>query len=423
MVVSGRPIMRSPAPPLHAGRGRMHRNVLFLAVSQALANTTQGVLLSIVALVGNALAEDKALSTLPHAVQWLGVMAAAVPVSMMMRRLGRRPAFMVGALFGTAAALIAAFAVARGSFWLFTGALFLFGWFSAVGQHYRFAAAEAADETFRSRAISLVIGGGVVAAFIGPQIAKWTHVLLVPEYLATLLALAVVPLTLLLALPWIVMPKPAAARRTDAEQGRPMREIATQPAFVVAVLAAVIGWGAMVLMMASTPIAMEGHGHHFEDAAFVIQWHIFGMYAPGFFTGWLIARFGVINVLLAGLGLMALAAVNGLLGTEVTNFWVANICVGAGWNFLFVGATTLLTYTYAPAERAKAQGVNDFLVFGFVALFSFASGWLQTGYGWAVVMYTMFPLIAAVFCAVLWLRLSPGAQPAAIRRSGAALAE
>lgn len=399
----------------------MRRNVSLLAASQALANTTQGVLLSIVALVGNALADDKALSTLPHAIQWIGVMVAAVPVSMMMRRLGRRPAFMLGALFGSTAALFAAFAVARGSFWLFTGALFLFGWFSAVAQHYRFAAAEAADEHFRSRAISLVIGGGVVAAFIGPQIAKWTHLLLVPEYLATLLALSVVPLTLLLTLPWVVMPKPPSVRRADT--GRPMRDIVTQPAFIVAVLAAVIGWGAMVLMMASTPIAMEGHGHHFEDAAFVVQWHIFGMYAPGFFTGWLIARFGVINVLLAGLGMMALAAANGLLGTAVTNFWIANICVGTGWNFLFVGATTLLTYTYAPAERSKAQGVNDFLVFGFVAFFSFASGWVQTSYGWAVVMYTMFPLIAAVLCAVLWLRLTPGAQPAAIRRAGAALAE
>jgi MFS family permease len=399
----------------------MRRNVSLLAVSQALANTTQGVLLSIVALVGNALAADKALSTLPHAVQWIGVMVAAVPVSMLMRRLGRRPAFMIGALFGTVAALFAAFAVARGSFWLFTAALFLFGWFSAVAQHYRFAAAEAADEHFRSRAISLVIGGGVVAAFVGPQIAKWTHLLLVPEYLATLLALGVVPLTLLLTLPWVAMPKPPAARRADS--GRPMGDIVVQPAFIVAVLAAVIGWGAMVLMMASTPIAMEGHGHHFEDAAFVVQWHIFGMYAPGFFTGWLIARFGVINVLLAGLAMMALAAVNGLLGTAVTNFWIANICVGTGWNFLFVGATTLLTYTYTPAERAKAQGVNDFLVFGFVAFFSFASGWVQTSYGWAVVMYTMFPLIAAVLCAVLWLRLTPGAQPAAIRGRRAALAE
>lgn len=399
----------------------MRRNVFLLSASQALANTTQGVLLAIVALVGNALAEDKSLSTLPHAVQWLGVMAAAVPVSMLMRRLGRRSTFMIGALFGTAAALIAAFAVARGSFWLFTGALFVFGGFGAVAQHYRFAAAEAADEQFRSRAISLVIGGGVVAAFIGPQIAKWTHLILVPEYLGTLLALGLVPLTLFFTLPWVALPRPVAVHRHDS--GRPIREIAAQPAFIVAVLSAVIGWGAMVLMMASTPIAMEGCGHHFEDAAFVIQWHIFGMYAPGFFTGWLIARFGVVNVLFAGLALMVTAAINGLLGTAVTNFWLANICVGAGWNFLFVGATTLLTYTYAPAERAKAQGVNDFLVFGFVAVFSFSSGWIETGYGWPVVMYTMFPLIAAVFCAVLWLRLSPAAQPALLRRTVPALAE
>jgi MFS family permease len=340
---------------------------------------------------------------------------------MMMRRLGRPPSFMIGALIGSVGALVAAFAVARGSFWLFTGALFIFGGFGAVTQQYRFAAAEAADETFRSRAISLVIGGGVVAAFVGPQIAKWTHLLLVPEYLATLLALSLVPLTLLLVLPFVSMPKPPPVLRREG--GRPTRAIAAQPAFIVAVLSAVIGWGAMVLMMASTPIAMEDCGHFFEDAAFVIQWHIFGMYAPSFFTGWLIARFGVVNVLFAGLMLMAAAVVNGLLGTDVVNFWLANICVGVGWNFLFVGGTTLLTYTYTPAERARAQGVNDFLVFGSVAFFSFTSGWLQNSYGWDIVMYSMFPLIAAVLCAVLWLRLSPAAQPAAIRRTGPALAE
>lgn len=403
-------------------RASMRRNVILLSTSQALANTTQGVLLSIVALVGFTLAENKALTTLPHAVQWLGVMVSAVPVSMMMRRLGRRAAFVSTAFFATIAAALAAFAVYIGNFWVFTAALFIFGWFSAGAQHYRFAAAEAADEQFRSRAISLVIGGGVVAAFIGPEIAKWTKDLWAPyTFAGTLIALAFVPLLLMATVAWVDIPKPPEVKK--GETGRSMREIAMQPGFIVAVLAAVIGWGAMVLMMASTPVAMVQHGHHFDDAAFVIQWHIFGMYAPSFVTGWLIARIGVMNVLLAGLALSTAAAVNGLIGLDVFNFWIANICVGAGWNFLFVGGTTLLTYTYRPAERAKVQGVNDFLVFGSVAAFSFVSGWIQTGFGWNVVMYAMLPLIFAVFCAVLWLRLNPQAAPEGIRPKRAAMAE
>lgn len=405
-----------------APRGRMLRNVALLSTAQALANSTQGVLLAIVALVGFMLAENKALATLPHAVQWMGVMAFAVPVSMAMRRLGRRAGFASGALLGIMAAAVAAFAVWIGSFWLFTAALFLFGGFSATAMHYRFAAAEAASDAWRSKAISLVVGGGVVAAFVGPEIAKLTKDLFAPyTFVGTLVALGHIPLLLIATVAFVRLPRAREEHRRDS--GRPLVEIAAQPGFIVAVLAAVIGWGAMVLMMASTPIAMVTHGHHFDDAAFVIQWHIFGMYAPSFVTGWLIARFGVINVLLAGLALSTAAAVNGLLGMGVLNFWIANICVGAGWNFLFVGGTTLLTYTYASVERAKVQGVNDFLVFGAVAAFSFVSGWLQTSFGWNVVMYTMLPLIGAVFCAVMWLRLRPEAAPEAVRPKRAAMAE
>jgi MFS family permease len=405
-------------------RAGMLRNVALLSTAQALANTSQGVLLAIVALVGYMLADNKAIATLPHAVQWMGVMVFAVPVSLTMRRIGRRAGFIGGALLGTLAALIAAHAVWIGSFWLFTAALFVFGGFSATAMHYRFAAAEAADEAWRSKAISLVVGGGVVAAFIGPEIAKLTKDLLAPyTFVGTLLALGCVPLLLIAAAAFVRMPRAHDEHRRNDGPARPMAQIAAQPAFIVAVLSAVIGWGAMVLMMASTPIAMVTHGHHFDDAAFVIQWHIFGMYAPSFVAGWLIARFGVVNVLIAGLALSTAAAVNGLLGMDVSNFWIANICVGAGWNFLFVGGTTLLTYTYTPAERAKVQGVNDFLVFGTVAVFSFVSGWLQTTYGWYVVMVTILPLIGLVFCAVLWLRLKPGAAPAALRPKRAAMAE
>ncbi|MPY68799.1 MAG: MFS transporter [Alphaproteobacteria bacterium] len=398
---------------------KTRKNVALLATGQALANTTQGVMLAIAALVGFQLAENKALATLPHAVQWLGVMAFAVPVSMMMRRIGRRAGFMTGALAGIAAGLIGALAIWWGSFWIYVASMFCFGAFSATAQHYRFAAAEAADLAWRSKAISLVIGGGVVAAFVGPEIAKLSKDWFAPfTFAGTFVALSLVPLLLIFSVAWVDIPRAPEEKR--GETGRPMRVIAAQPGFIVAVLAAVIGWGAMVLMMASTPIAMVNHGHHFDDAAFVIQWHIFGMYAPSFVTGWLIARFGVLNILIAGLALTLAAAVNGMLGMDVFNFWIANICVGAGWNFLFVGGTTLLTYTYTPAERSKVQGCNDFLVFGAVAVFSFLSGWIQTGWGWYTVMFTMLPLIGLVFLAVLWLRLNPRAAPEAIRPGHAA---
>jgi MFS family permease len=393
---------------------KTRKNVALLATGQALANTTQGVMLAIAALVGFQLAENKALTTLPHAMQWLGVGIFAVPVSLMMRRIGRRAGFMTGALAGIAAGLIGAMAIFYNSFWTYVLAMFVFGAFSATAQHYRFAAAEAADLAWRSKAISLVIGGGVIAAFVGPEIAKQTIDWFAPfTFAGTFIALACVPITIMLAVAWVDIPRAPEEKR--GETGHPLSEIARQPGFIVAVLAAVIGWGAMVLMMASTPVAMVNHGHHFDDAAFVIQWHIFGMYAPSFITGWLITRFGVINILFAGLVLMTAAALWGLAGMDVFHFWIGNICVGAGWNFLFVGGTTLLTYTYTPAEKAKVQGFNDFVVFGAVALFSGASGWVQTSYGWYTVMYTMLPLIGLVTIGVIWLRMRPGATPEAAR--------
>jgi MFS family permease len=406
--------MTDPVKP-----AKTRKNVALLATGQALANTTQGVMLAIAALVGFQLAENKALTTLPHAMQWLGVGAFAVPVSLMMRRIGRRAGFMTGALAGCAAGLIGAMAIFNNSFWTYVAAMFVFGAFSATAQHYRFAAAEAADLAWRSKAISLVIGGGVIAAFIGPEIAKLSKDWFAPyTFAGTFIALSMVPVLIVLSISWVDIPRAPEERR--GETGRPMGEIARQPAFIVAVLAGVIAWGAMVLMMASTPVAMVNHGHHFDDAAFVIQWHIFGMYAPSFITGWLITRYGVINILIAGLVLTTAAALWGLAGMDVFYFWIGNICVGAGWNFLFVGGTTLLTYTYTTAEKAKVQGVNDFIVFGAVAMFSGASGWIQTSYGWYTVMYTMLPLIGLVTIGVMWLRLKPGATPEAARPRHAA---
>jgi len=430
--------MKTPVTPPH-----MIRNVGLLATCQALFNTSTGVMLAVSALVGFTLAPEghKWLATTPHGVQWLSTAAFAIPVAMLMRSLGRRAAFILCSLLGSLAALVAAGSIFWHDFWVFSLATVIFGGFTAASQHYRFAAAEVATLEFRSRAISLVIGGGVVAAFVGPEIAKWTHDIaagwmegdafsravaficgpgvLTPvagagqipyQFAGTFLVLAIVPLVLICVIALVRFPPVAAVALDDV--ARTVSAMIRQPGFVVAVMCSVIGWGVMVFIMASTPLAMTAQfGHHTTDAMFVVQWHMVGMFAPSFVTGSLIARFGLLNVLLCGLCLTTGAAVTGMFGGTIFHFWLANILVGAGWNFLFVGGTDLLTHCYRPSERSRAQGINDFLVFGSVAAFSIASGWVQDTAGWLTVCIVMVPFVAVVFAAVLWLKLTPGAAP------------
>ncbi len=379
------------------------RNVSLLVVCQALCNTLTTVMLATSALAGYHLAVNKGLATLPHAVQWIATMAMAIPAAMLMRRWGRKRAFMFGATFGTIGALIAAWALYVGEFWVFAGASVMTGFFAAFALHYRFAAAEAAPLEWRSQAISFVIGGGLIAAFVGPEIAKLTKDVFDGRVFAgTYLAIAAIPPLLIAVLAFTQFP--GAAHERHASPARPMSRIAAQPEFIVAVLSSVIGWGTMVFPMTATPIAMIVTGHKFADAAFVVQWHVFGMFAPSFFTGWLIKRFGVLNIMLCGLALVIAAVSSGLSGMTVPQFWLTNICVGMGWNFLFISGTTLLTETYRPEEKTKAQGANDFLVFGSVALFSFTAGYIQANFGWQMVNYFVLPWVVAVGVAVLCLK-------------------
>ncbi len=379
------------------------RNVALLVACQALCNTLTTVMLATSALAGYHLAVNKGLATLPHAVQWVATMAMAIPAAMLMRRWGRKGAFAFGALFGIAGGLIGAWALYIGDFWVFASATVMTGCFAAFAQHYRFAAAEAAPLEWRSRAISFVVGGGLIAAFVGPEIAKLTKDAVAGHVFAgAYVAIAAIPIFLIAVLMFVQFPPSAEPRHGAA--GRPVARIVGQPAFIVAVLSSVIGWGTMVFLMTATPIAMITSGHTFSDAAFVVQWHVFGMFAPSFFTGWLITRFGVLNIMLCGL-ILGLAAVGaGLSGTTVTQFWLTNVCVGMGWNFLFVGGTTLLTETYRPEEKSKSQGLNDFLVFGGVAVFSFTAGYIQANFGWYMVNLFVVPWIVIVGAAVLWLK-------------------
>ncbi len=441
--------MNAPATPPH-----MIRNVGLLSTCQALFNTSTGIMLAVSALVGFTLAPEgyKWLATTPHGVQWLSTASFAIPVAMLMRRLGRKAAFILSSILGSLGALVAAGAIFWHDFWIFALATVIFGGFTAASQHYRFAAAEVASDRFRSRAISLVIGGGVVAAFAGPEIAKWTHDLAagwmkgdafsravaficgpgalnppagageIPyQFAGTFLVLAIVPLVLICIVALVRFPPVPRAMLDDV--ARPLAEIVRQPGFIVAVMCSVIGWGVMVFMMAATPLAMTTQFHHHTaDAMFVVQWHMVGMFAPSFITGSLIHRFGLLNVLLCGLCLTTGAAVTGMFGGTLFHFWLANIFVGAGWNFLFVGGTDLLTHCYRPSERARAQGFNDFLVFGTVAAFSIASGWVQETAGWLIVCIVMVPFVAVVGCAVIWLKFTPGAAPATVSDARRAVA-
>jgi MFS family permease len=383
--------------------------VLMLAGCQALAMTGASIVGTTGAIVGNMLTPDKALSTLPIAVQMTGMMSATIPAALLMARIGRRRGFWTGISLGVTGAAIATGAIFEGSFALFCVRAFFIGMHNGFTQQYRFAAAEIADEAFRSKAISLVLAGGVVSALFGPETAKWSRDLFAPALFAGCYAMiAVLCVAAATLLYFVDLPKPAApvlARPLNEKGGRPLREIAAQPAFVVAAIAAMVGYGVMSLVMTATPIAMLDCGHEFVAAAFVIQWHSLGMYAPSFVTGHLIARFGLVRIMLTGAALLLACCTINIAGTATANFWAANVVLGIGWNFLFVGATTLLTRCYAAEERAKVQALNDFLVFGTVALSSFASGAMLSGLGWSMVQLLIMPFAAVAAGAVLWLRL------------------
>jgi predicted MFS family arabinose efflux permease len=380
--------------------------ILLLAGCQALAMTSMGVLATTAAIIGNMLAANKSLSTLPVALQMTGMMCATIPAALLMGRIGRRGGFWTGAAIGASGGVVAGSAVWAASFPLFCLGTFLIGSSNGFAQQYRFAAAELADEGFRSKAISLVLAGGVVSGVFGPEMARWSRDLFSPVLFAGCFAMIVALQICAAALLTIVRLPPPPPRGALRGSGRPLWQIVRQPLFVVALLCGMVGYGVMSLVMTATPIAMIGCGFVFTDAAFVIQWHILGMYAPSFVTGHLIARVGLAPVLLTGAVLLLVCCGINLAGIAEGNFWAANLLLGVGWNFLFVGATTLLTRTYRPEERAKVQALNDFTIFGTSTLSAFSSGALLAGFGWSTVQMTVLPFVVVAAAAILWMRWS-----------------
>lgn len=354
------------------------------------------------ALVGLSLAGSSGYATVPLACQFGAGMLATIPASLYMKQVGRKIGFLTGAVFGISGVLISTYAILAGSFLLFCLGSVLFGCFAGFSRYFRFAAAEAASPDFRSKAISLVLAGGVVAAVTGPTLARATVDLFAPVLFAgTYAALAVVQMAIIGVVLLINLPPQDEAERSGAS--RPLIEIIRQPIFVVALLGATISYAVMSFLMSITPVAMREHHFDFTDSTFVIQGHILGMYLPAFFTGHLIARFGVLEVMLAGACLLVSCVCINLAGTDFINFILALSLVGVGWNFLFVGATTLLTECCTPAEKAKTQGFNEFIVFGTIALGTLTSGTVQHAFGWSGVNFAVIPMIALVFGVTIWL--------------------
>lgn len=379
------------------------RNLAVLAACQALLFATNSTLIVVAGLAGYALASDKSLATLTVTAWVLGTAVATMPMAMLMKRIGRRAGFVAGTLTGAVASGLAGIAVYVDSFWMLCIAMTGFGVYNASAQFYRFTAADAAPAESKGTAISLVLAGGLVGGLIGPEISKITVDLLPFRYLGTFLSLLAYFALVLAALTGLRIQAPSEAERYAV--GRPLGVIAAQPAFVVAVMGAALGFGVMNFLMVATPIAMNVHGHHYGDTAFVIQSHVIAMFAPSFFTGVLIKRFGVLNVMLIGAVLLAACVGAALRDATVMGFWAALVLLGVGWNFLYIGGTTLLTETYQPAERAKTQGTNDLIVYITQALTSLASGWMLIVGGWTTVNYLAAPLIVIAGLSILWLIL------------------
>jgi MFS family permease len=380
------------------------RNVLILAGTQALFQTVSVMVMTLSGVVGWMLAEDKSLATLPIAMMTVASAVTMIPASLFMQRYGRKAGFMLGAVMGTIAGLLAASAIWLESFSLFVAANMLVGSYQAFAQYYRFAAADAASAEFKSRAISWVIAGGVIAAVAGPNLVRFTqNIGTVPSAL-TYLAMVALGIMAMLLLSRLALPPASTTEASGPARALPV--IIRQPIFLTALAGSAIGSAVMLLVMTATPLAMQICGQPIGAAATVIQWHVLGMFAPSFFTGNLIRRFGVLTIMSAGVVLLAGHVAVALSGIEFLHFLSGLILLGVGWNFLFVGGSTLLTEAYRPSERAKVQAAHDFLMYAAITVATFSSGSLLNHFGWQIVNLAVLPflLLALIMILALWLR-------------------
>ncbi len=394
-----------------ADDGLARRNARVLAVAQALAGGNNTVIVTTGSILGAMLAPDIGLATLPITSMVIGMWLGALPVGALARRYGRRFALQVGSAFGVLSGLISCAASLQGSFILFLVGTFCGGLYAAAHQSYRFAAADTASENFRPKAVSWVLAGGVMAGVIGPQLIIFTKDLWQPYlFAASFIGQSVVALIAAGVLIFVKIPRPAAPK-TMSGGGRPLSKITRTPRFIVAAVCGVVSYATMNMVMTSAPLAMVGCGHSVNDASLGIQWHVMAMYAPSFFTGSLIVRFGVERIVMAGLAFIAASAAVGIAGITVAHFWIMLVLLGLGWNFSFIGATTMVTQCHSAAERNKVQALNDFLIFGSMVIASFASGKLLAVTGWVVINGMLLPAVIVAGSLLIWQIRMP--KPAA----------
>ncbi len=404
----------APAGPAIPDRRRSRRNVAVLVAAQAILGAQMPMIFVLAGLAGQSLASNVCFATLPISLIVLGSMLSATPLSALMQRFGRRAGFFVGATGGALGGAIGAYGLMTQSFAVFlAGSLFTGIYMSAQG-FYRFAAADTASERFRPKAISYVMAGGLVSAVIGPQLVKVTADAMVVPFMGTYLAVIAVNAAGALLFLFLDIPRPPAPD-TEAPRGRTRWELLRTPRIAVAIICAMVSYALMNLVMTSTPLAVVGCGFDKNDAADVVTGHVLAMFAPSFVTGHLIARFGVERIMATGLAILAGAGGVGLAGVALENFFVALVLLGVGWNFGFIGATTMLAGAHTPEERGRVQGLNDMLVFGCVTLASLASGGLMNcsggsaEQGWTAVNLAMAPFLALAGGALIWLVLRPKA--------------
>lgn len=377
------------------------RNVWLLAFCQALLLMNAVTLISVTALAGYALAGNKTFSTLPNMTYVIGAAIATYPASMLMKRVGRRNGFLTGGAIGLAGSVIATLAMAWSSLALLCVGTILLGAYNAFGQYYRFAAADASPAEFKAKAISFVLAGGLVGGVVGPEISKYTRTLLPTEFLASYGSLFIYSLIAMAIVSRLRIPE--AAADASHEPARPLSEIVAQPTFIVAAVVAALGYAVMNLLMTATPLAMGFCGLPYTASASVISAHVVGMFGTSFFTGSLIKRFGVLNVMLAGVAIQMACVGVALSGQDIPHFWWALALLGVGWNFMYVGGSTLLTEAYRPSEKSKAQGVNEMTIFAVQALSALSSGVLVNTKGWDTLNYVALPAILLAGGFAAWL--------------------
>ena len=390
----------------------MNRNLWLLSILQGLFLTNNVTFIAINGLVGLTLAPYGWLATLPVMGYVVGGALGTGPVAWTQQRYGRKTSFMLGLVVALGSALLCALAAYLHSFWLLCTATVIAGYYSANGQLYRFASAELAAPEAREKAVSWVMAGGLLGAVLGPNMASATKGLVTTPFVGAYLALVAVALVAMGVLACIDFPP--VARKTAVSGGRPLALIARQPAFLVAAGAGALSYGVMNLLMAATPLAMQHHGMPFADTAFVLEWHVIGMFAPGFFTGHLIKRFGTLTVMGCGALLNLICIGVALSGADLHHFTAALFLLGVGWNFLFTGATTLALSTYAPEEKDRAQGAINFCVFAVMALSSLTSGMLVTTKGWTMLNIGSLVPVVVILAGLAWLAYRDKKAPKAV---------